>query len=79
MTPSPTVVPKTSKMDDSAVATSAPKVMGVHVAYREEASSEGTLGSIAIVISAQPKEGQDRQDNHDQADQINQTVHVSLL
>src|SRR5258708_35976804 len=78
VTPRPMVAPNDSKIDERAVAISAPRIIGVQFAYRK-GSSAGTPGSTETGISAQPEERQDRHDDDDQTYQINQTIHILLL
>jgi hypothetical protein len=70
------VAPNASKIDERAVAISAPRIIGVQFAKREGASNAGKPGSTETVISAQPEERQDRHDDNDQTHQINQAIHI---
>src|SRR5215207_7283012 len=76
--PSPIVAPKASRIDERAVATSAPRITGVQCRYLGR-TPMGVAGSIGFTMSPQPEEGQDRQDYDNQSHQINYTVHFSLL
>src|SRR4051794_32954518 len=76
--PNPIVAPKANRIDESAVATSAPRITGVQCRYLGE-TPMGVAGSSGFTMSAQPEERQYGQDDDNQSHQIDQTVHFSLL
>src|SRR3981081_4096581 len=76
--PNPIVAPNANRIDESAVATSAPRITGVQCRYLG-GTPMGVAGSIGFTMSPQPEERQYRQDDDNQAHQINQPVHFSLL
>ena len=63
--PNPMVAPKANRIDESAVATSAPSIAGVQLKYLGGTPMGAAPGSIGFTMSAQPEERQYSQDHHD--------------
>ena len=63
--PSPTDAPKANRIDESAVATSAPSITGVQFKYLGGTPTGAAPDSIGFTMSAQAEEGQYSQDHHD--------------
>jgi len=68
--PRPTVAPNATKIDESAVAASAPRIAGVQVMYRAAVPAGAAEDSISVIISPKSKERQHSQDDDDQTDEI---------
>ena len=63
--PRPTVAPKASRIEERAVATSAPRIAGVQFKYLNGTPAGPVLGSICTAILPEPKEGQHGQYDDD--------------
>jgi len=69
--PNPMVAPKANRIDESAVATSAPRIAGVQIKYLGGTPMGAAPDSIGFTMSAQPEEREYGQDDDDQSNQVN--------
>src|SRR5258708_10498240 len=81
VTPKPTVAPNVTRMNERAVAASAPRIIGDHCKNLGATSPRGAttvLSKDIFLPLSKAKEAQDRQNHHHKPDQINETAHDCL-